>query len=109
MTANIEQQIRSVCAEYVEAHGNDLETPDYLRLTARVWEILGRMSQPYMGPVDEVIGYLEEEAEVDRGNRCPGGWPVSHPEYGPAISVWRDINGADIRAAMVHIVGQVPA
>lgn len=109
MTANIEQQIRSVCAEYVEIHGEDLETPDYLRLTARVWEILGRMSQPNMFAVDEIVRYLNEEAEADNNDFIPGVRPMGELDRGASLSTWKERNEEDIREAMVHIVGQVTA
>lgn len=95
------EDILTLFRAYVGDHGNDLETSDYLRLQADVMDKTGQ--KPHEGYMDEILGYLWTEAQVDAGNILPGLWPVRHPEHGPAVSEWKARNDDDVSAAMVHL------
>lgn len=91
-------QTLRLCAEYVTQYGNDLDQSDYYRLQAAIWDATG--AKPDEGHLDEALGFIWTETQVDAGNIFPEGWPVGHPEHGPAVSTWKARNADDIEAAL---------
>lgn len=83
-----------LCQKYVRKHGNDTGLPAFLKLQAKLWDMTGR--PPQVRALEDVIGLLYLDAEVDAGNFLPDGWKVSHPEHGPAVSAFKDGNDQQV-------------
>lgn len=91
----LEVRILRKCRNYVIVHWNDLETSDYYRLQADLYDILDR--DPNMAAVDNILHAMHSQAMVANNDDVEGVCAMGDPDRGASVSRFMDETEQHIR------------